>query len=120
MKSGPFNTFLAQTCAVDEKTVAVYTRFLKEAGLMTAGQGRYAPHMLPIDAARALIALMATDRPSEAVTVVQRWQAMRPRPELSNGDGQVGILADLLAGLQVFLVGFGVRLGVTFIVEVNK
>lgn len=94
MQPGPFNAFLAKVCAVDEKTVTVYTREMKEAGLMTSGgRGRYAPHMRPIDAARVLIALMATDRPSEAVESVTRWRAMQLRPDLSEG-----ALPEYLAG----------------------
>lgn len=80
MQPGPFNTFIAENCDVDEKTVTVFTRELKEAHLITSGgRGRYAPHMLPIDAARVLIALMATDRPSEAVPAIVRWSNMRVR-----------------------------------------
>ena len=86
MQPGPFNIFIAETCAVDEKTVTVYTRALKEAGLMTAGQGRYPPHMIPLDAARVLLALMATDRPSEAVEAVKLWQGMRLDPEKCRGE----------------------------------
>jgi hypothetical protein len=59
---------------------------MKEANLITSGgRGRYAPHMRPLDAVRVLIALMATDRPSEAVTAVDRWRAMSLRPNESEG-----------------------------------
>lgn len=94
MQPGPFNAFMAQTCAVDEKTVTVFARELKEADLLTSGgRGRSAPHMRPLDAARLLIALMATDRPSEAVASVTRWRAMTLRPNESEGE-----LPDYLAG----------------------
>ena len=95
MQPGPFNTFLAQACEVDEKTVTVFARELKEAGLMTSGgRGRYAPHMRPLDAARVLIALMATDRPSEAVSCVERWRAMCPR----QANDSIGELPELVLG----------------------
>lgn len=96
MHPGPFNTFLAKACAVDEKTVTVFTRELKEAGLITSGgRGRSAPHMLPVDAARVLIALMATDRPSEAVEAVERWRAMHLRHDACVGDLPENIAGDL-------------------------
>jgi hypothetical protein len=42
--------------------------------------------MKPVDAARMLIALMATDRPSEAVEALRRWGPMRLDRGMSEGD----------------------------------
>jgi hypothetical protein len=87
MKAGPFNAAVAQAYAVDEKTVVVYTRALKEAGLMTTGaRGINAPHMRPIDAARVTIALLATDNPSRAVERVRRFGALPLNKKRCNGD----------------------------------
>jgi hypothetical protein len=86
MYPGPFNTFLSRHTQVEESTVTHFTRLLREAGYITTGaRGRHAPHMQPVDAARALIAMMATDRPSGAVEAVQRWCALRLDRTLSKG-----------------------------------
>ena len=93
MQIGPFTTLIADTLAEDEKTVAIYLRELRVAGLLTTGaRGVNAPHMLPLDAARVILALLATDRPSQAVAMVNRYGAMR-----ASRDGLSGDLADLLA-----------------------
>jgi len=77
MKAGPFNAAVAQAYSVEEKSVVVYARALKEAGLMSTGaRGINAPNMRPIDAARITIALLATDNPSRAVERVRRFGAL--------------------------------------------
>lgn len=87
MQPGPFNTFIADMCNVEEKTVVVYARTLKEAGLLTTGaRGVNSPHMLPLDAARLVVALLATYRPSECANLVKRYGAMPFRPENSTGE----------------------------------
>lgn len=87
MHPGPFNTFLAHHTRADEARVILYARLLREAGLLTTGpRGRHAPHMKPVDAARMLIALMATDRPSEAVEALHRWGPMQLDRGMSEGD----------------------------------
>lgn len=92
MQIGPFTNFIAQELCVEAATVAIYARELRKAGLLTTGaRGVNAPHMRPLDAARLLIALMATDRPSEAVASVERWGAMWL-------DESVGELPDYLTG----------------------
>lgn len=74
MKHKAFTDIVAQTTKVPEKTVAVYIRFLKAAGLLTSGaRGVNAPDMTRVDLARILIALCATDRPSEAVSLTNRY-----------------------------------------------
>lgn len=94
MQIGPFTNFIAQELRVEAATVAIYARELRKAGLLTTGaRGVNAPHMRPLDAARLLIALMATDRPSEAVGAVERWRTMQLCPAETQGE-----LPDYLAG----------------------
>ena len=77
MKSGPFIKTIADAYAVDEKTVAVYARALREAGLLTTGaRGVNAPNMTPQDAARLTIAILSTDKPSQAVDRLRRFGPM--------------------------------------------
>lgn len=94
MQITPFTNFIADALLVEAATVAIYARDLRKAGLLTTGaRGVNAPHMRPLDAARILIALMATDRPSEAVDSVTRWRAMTLRPKETEGE-----LPEYLAG----------------------
>lgn len=86
MKSGPFLSMIADTFAVEGKTVTVYARALKEAGLLTTGaRGVNAPDMTALDAARMTIALLACDGPSQAVERVQRFGQLQYSPTLRNG-----------------------------------
>lgn len=83
MKSGPFLSMIADTFSVEGKTVTVYARALKEAGLLTTGaRGVNAPDMTPLDAARMTIALLACDGPSQAVDRVRRFGQLRHKPTL--------------------------------------
>lgn len=87
MQSGSFIKLIADAYKVEEKTVIVYARFLREAGLLTSGaRGVNAPHMRPLDAARMTIALLATDKPSQAVAAVSRYRAMTLCLKESNGE----------------------------------
>lgn len=82
MKSAAFNDLIAQVYTTPVQTVTVYTRLLKEAGLMTTGaRGRNAPEATPLDAARLTIAMLATDRPSQCVERVRRFGQIRFSPE---------------------------------------
>ena len=74
MKASEFNQQIAAACTTPLKTVTVYTRLLKEAGLITSGKGgRAAPDMTPLDAARVLIAILTTSSPSQCVERVRRF-----------------------------------------------
>ncbi|MBB06342.1 MAG: hypothetical protein CML03_12665 [Pseudooceanicola sp.] len=74
MKSAAFIDAMAHVFDVQHKTMVTYTRFLKEAGLLTTGaRGVNAPHMTPLDAARVTIALLASDAPGQAVARVKRF-----------------------------------------------
>lgn len=75
MKHKAFTEIIADQCRVPEKTVALYVRNLKEAGLLTSGaRGVNAPDMTVLDLTRMIIALCATDRPSEAVEMVKLYR----------------------------------------------
>lgn len=94
MQKGPFIKFIADALAEDEKTVAIYVRELLNAGLLTTGaRGVNAPHMLPLDAARVVTALLATDRPSQAVEMVKRYGVMQAKLD-GLSDDLAGLLAD--------------------------
>ncbi len=74
MKSGPFIKLVAESYRIPEPTVRVFMRWLREAGLITQGSsGRGAPDMTATDAARVTIALLATDRPANAVEVLHKF-----------------------------------------------
>lgn len=87
MKAGPFNHLIAKVYGVDVATVTKFARLLKEGGLMTTGiRGVNAPDLIPLDAARLTVALLATDKPSRAVEMVTRFGAMTANESLSEGD----------------------------------
>ena len=74
MKHKAFTEIIAEHSGVPQKTVALYVRNLKEAGLLTSGaRGVNAPDMTVLDLTRMIIALCATDRPSEAVEMVENY-----------------------------------------------
>ncbi|SNR63136.1 hypothetical protein EYF88_15230 [Paracoccus sediminis] len=76
MKHSAFTHIVAKSCRIPEKTVAIFVRNLKEAGLVTSGaRGVNAPEMTVMDLTRTLIALCATDRPSDAVSALNRYRA---------------------------------------------
>jgi hypothetical protein len=61
----------------EEAYVSGVARYLREAGLLTQGaRGVNAPHALPLDAARLLIALMAGGKAKDAATVVRDFGPM--------------------------------------------
>lgn len=77
MKSSAFIKIVAEAYGVEEKTVKLYARFMKEAGLITSGaRGVNAPHMHPRDAVRLTIALLATGTAAHAVPLYRRFSEM--------------------------------------------
>ncbi|WP_417429544.1 hypothetical protein [Kiloniella sp.] len=85
MKSKEFNTSVSRIFGIPEKTITVYTRLLKEAGLLTSGRGgRAAPDMTPLDAARMTIALLTCSGPSQAVERVKQFGPIPFLPNLSD------------------------------------
>jgi hypothetical protein len=77
MKRAAFNQLIADTFSTPVETVVVYTRNLKEAGLLTStgARGRAAPDMTALDAARTIIALLTCEGPRQAVDRVKRFGA---------------------------------------------
>lgn len=87
MKPGPFNKLIAEAYRVEEKTVVVFTRALKEADLITTGaRGVNAPDMTPLDAARVTIALLVTDKPTRAAEMVRRFGGLPYTASESKGE----------------------------------
>lgn len=77
MKHKALIDIVAHSTEVQRSTVALYARTLKEAGLLTTGaRGVNAPEMTPMDLARILIALCATDRPKDAVDEVNWYRTL--------------------------------------------
>lgn len=82
MKASAFNKLIAQAYTIPEKTVVVYARLLKEAGLLTTGaRGRNAPDMTPLDAARITIAVLASNGPAQCVERVRRFGQLKYAPD---------------------------------------
>ncbi len=82
MKSAAFIEAMSSTFNVPQKTMVTYTRFLKEAGLLTTGaRGVNAPHMTPMDASRVTIALLTSNTPGQAVERVGRFGPIPFNPE---------------------------------------
>jgi hypothetical protein len=74
MKHKAFTEIVAHSCRVPQKTVALFARNLKEAGLLTSGaRGVNAPEMTVLDLTRMVISLCTTDRPSEATSLTNRY-----------------------------------------------
>lgn len=81
MKSDAFNHMIATALTTPKKTVIVYARLLKEAGLLTTGaRGRHAPEMTPLDAARMTLAILTTESPSQCVERVRRFGQIKYSP----------------------------------------
>lgn len=76
MKTGQFIDAVAEAYRVPAKTVAVYDRELKKAGLLPMGRGINAPHMKPKDTSMMTVALLATDNPSKCVEAAKRFSSL--------------------------------------------
>lgn len=78
MKPGPFVTLFASLARVDEKTLAVHARAMRDAGVLDkAGRGRSALEVDHIYLAKLLTSRMATDKPARAVDAYQRFEGMQ-------------------------------------------
>jgi hypothetical protein len=87
MRQKQFNEIVSYFYRVDDKTLTVFVRELKEAKLFSSGaRGVNAPHILPSDAAALTIALLSTDMPSQATKRVVRFAPIPFRPDLSSDD----------------------------------
>lgn len=84
MQSGPFIISTSQIYGVAAPTVKEFARILKANDLFSTGaRGVNAPHMTPLDAARMTLALLGTDRPSQAAEVVRKFGAYTFDREMS-------------------------------------
>lgn len=82
MKSRVFLQEVEKATGVPYASLKVYARELKEAGLLTSGRGgRGAPDMTLLDAARMVIALLATDKPTGSAVVTEYFSAMAHQPD---------------------------------------
>jgi hypothetical protein len=78
MRAGPFLSAVAAGLGVEAKTVRVFARELRLAGLLSTGaRGVNAPDMTIEDLAKLIVAFLATDRPSKAVEMLQHFGAMQ-------------------------------------------
>jgi hypothetical protein len=81
MKSIQLEGLLSEALELDRSHVKKCMRYLKEAGLIaTGGRGTGAPEMEPLDGARALLALLGTDRQARAVEAARDFGQLRMRP----------------------------------------
>jgi hypothetical protein len=114
MKHRAFIELVAKGCGVPRKTVALFARNLKEAGLLTTGaRGVNAPEMTLIDLTRMIIALCATDRPAEAVEKTNFFRQARTFEAHSFKAGENDI--EVPAGMEAEDF-FGAMLGLPFFV----
>ena len=68
---------ISEDLNVPARTVTVYDRKLREAGLLSKfGRGRGSVHRSPLDTARILIAILGTDTPVRAAEVVKDFGAL--------------------------------------------
>ena len=79
MKQAQFITLMSESLGVEEKTIRLIVRTLREAGLFTTGaRGVNAPDITPLDAVRVVIAVVASPSPGRAVRDVKYFGALKP------------------------------------------
>lgn len=79
-KAGQLQARIAAATGIEAASVAVVMRSIREAGLITStgGRGPSAPDMVPMDAARTLLAVMAVEQAgTKAGAIVQKVGAMK-------------------------------------------
>ncbi|RWO86018.1 hypothetical protein [Mesorhizobium sp.] len=75
---GEFNARFAEIIEISEGAIMKTQRTLRDAGLLTTGaRGVNAPEFVPLDAARMLIAVLVTDRPSLAPAAVRSFGGLK-------------------------------------------
>jgi hypothetical protein len=82
----------ADVLGVHQPTVSMYARNLRDHGLVSKkGRGRGAAHMTPLDAARLLIALLATTQPIKGPRAVEDFgQLLASGPKSMRGEAPAG------------------------------
>jgi hypothetical protein len=89
MKHTPFIYLFSEELGLPLKTVSLFARNLKEAGLLTSGaRGVNAPNMTWLDLVRMTIAVCATDRPSEVVRLVAALKDAPAEDSMSSDEGE--------------------------------
>ncbi|MCE8507837.1 hypothetical protein KBY28_05155 [Ruegeria pomeroyi] len=79
MKQAEFISLMSEGLGVEEKTIRMIVRTLREAGLFTTGaRGVNAPDITPLDAVRVIIAVVASPSPSRAVRDVKYFGSLKP------------------------------------------
>lgn len=97
MKQAQFITLMSESLGVEEKTIRMIVRNLREAGLFTTGaRGVNAPDITSLDAVRVVIAVVASPSPSRAVRDVRYFGALKPdrREEWMDQTGLMGVDPD--------------------------
>ncbi|MEQ8877206.1 MAG: hypothetical protein RLP16_00265 [Alphaproteobacteria bacterium] len=97
MKQAQFITLMSESLGVEEKTIRMIVRTLREAGLFTTGaRGVNAPDITSLDAVRVVIAVVASPAPSRAVRDVRYFGALKPdcRENGTDHTGAVGVDPD--------------------------
>lgn len=97
MKQAQFITLMSESLGVEEKTIKMIVRILREAGLFTTGaRGVNAPDITPLDAVRVVIAVVASTSPSRAVRDVQYFGGLKPdrREDWTDQTGMMGVDPD--------------------------
>jgi hypothetical protein len=81
MKSSGLERLMAEVLDLEYATVRLTLRHLKAAGLISTGpRGPGAPEMTALDVARAVLAVLVTDRPVRAVEAVRDFGALMMAP----------------------------------------
>lgn len=87
MKQGKFITAISEAYRIPFGTVRLFVRELNKAGLLTAGaHGVNAPDMTALDAARVTIAILGTDKPTQAAQAVETYGNLGVNRFYNQGD----------------------------------
>lgn len=79
MKLVSFIPLMVRMLGVEEKTLRMYLKYLRDAGMFSTGaRGVNAPDITALDAARVIIAVLASPSPSRAVRDVEFFGALLP------------------------------------------
>ena len=90
MKQTQFITLMSESLGVEEKTIKVIVRTLREDGLFTTGaRGVNAPDMTTRDAVRVVLAAVASTSPSRASRDVRYFGALKPDLRLPGREAEL-------------------------------
>lgn len=94
MKQAQFISLMSESLGVEEKTMKVIVRTLREAGLFTTGaRGVNAPDITSLDAVRVVLAVVASQSPSRSIKDVLYFGALKPdlREECLDNTAMLGL-----------------------------